>query len=209
MTKREIVVIGTGGHGRETVDIVRACPNLWTLLGVVGDRPKPNDAIRLERLNTSFLGPLDVLAELSAQFIIGIGLPEVRRRIDLRVREYDLEAAVLIHPLASIGSDVRLAEGVVLAAGSHLTTNVQLGRHTHLNVNASVSHECVVGDYVTIAPGAVVCGSVSIGDDAYIGAGAVIRQDISIGAGTLIGAGSVVVRDVPAGVVAMGCPARW
>lgn len=43
---------------------------------------------------------------------------------------------------------------------------------------------------------------------ASIGSGAVILPGITIGEGAMVGAGSVVTRDVPAGVVAMGNPAR-
>jgi len=47
---------------------------------------------------------------------------------------------------------------------------------------------------------------VAIGADCWIGAAAVIMADI--GEGTTIGAGSVVTKPIPAGVVAVGSPAR-
>ena len=62
----------------------------------------------------------------------------------------------LIHPAATVASDNRIGDGVLLAAGARVTTNVTLGRHVHLNVNAVVSHDCVVGDYTTLSPG-VAC----------------------------------------------------
>jgi acetyltransferase-like isoleucine patch superfamily enzyme len=66
----------------------------------------------------------------------------------------------------------------------------------------------VVGDYVTLSPGAHVSGNVRLGDDVTLGVGAVVRQGVSIGARTLVGAGAVVVDDLPADITAIGIPAR-
>ena len=47
-----------------------------------------------------------------------------------------------------------------------------------------------------------------IGDNVWLGGGVVVCPGVSIGADTVVGAGSVVTRDLPAGVVAVGAPAR-
>lgn len=49
-------------------------------------------------------------------------------------------------------------------------------------------------------------GKVEIGADCWIGAGAIIMANV--GDRSTIGAGSVVIRDIPAGVVAVGVPAK-
>jgi len=47
-----------------------------------------------------------------------------------------------------------------------------------------------------------------IGDNVWLGGGVVICPGVTIGENSVIGAGSVVTRDIPAGVVAVGSPAR-
>jgi maltose O-acetyltransferase len=49
---------------------------------------------------------------------------------------------------------------------------------------------------------------ISIADNVWLGAGAIVCPGVSIGEDTVVGAGAVVVRDLPAGVVAVGVPAR-
>ena len=49
---------------------------------------------------------------------------------------------------------------------------------------------------------------ITIGDNVWLGGGAIVLPGVTIGADTVVGAGSVVTKDLPAGVVAVGNPAR-
>lgn len=49
---------------------------------------------------------------------------------------------------------------------------------------------------------------IRIGDNVWLGGGVIVCPGVTIGENTVVGAGSVVTRDLPAGVVAMGSPAR-
>lgn len=49
---------------------------------------------------------------------------------------------------------------------------------------------------------------ITIGDNVWLGGGAIVLAGVTIGADTVVGAGAVVTRDLPAGVLAVGNPAR-
>jgi len=49
---------------------------------------------------------------------------------------------------------------------------------------------------------------VTIGDNVWLGGGVIVCPGVTIGADTVVGAGSVVTKDLPAGVLAVGSPAR-
>jgi len=206
---RELVIVGAGGHGRETLDIVEAINAVeptWAFAGFVDDGEVIAD--RLERRDASLLGTTKILADTDPRYVIGIGSPAVRAKLDEQLTAWGRTAATLIHPAATVASDNRISDGVLLAAGARVTTNVTLGRHVHLNVNAVVSHDCVVGDYTTLSPGALVNGDVRLAEGVFLGTGAIITPGITIGDHAVIGAGAVVVRDVPPGVTVRGVPAR-
>ena len=49
---------------------------------------------------------------------------------------------------------------------------------------------------------------ITIGDNVWLGGGVIVCPGVTIGADTVVGAGAIVTRDLPAGVVAVGNPAR-
>lgn len=83
---------------------------------------------------------------------------------------------------------VEIGAGAVLCPFVTLTSNIRIGKHFHANIYAYVAHDCVIGDYVTFAPGAKCNGNVVIEDHAYVGTGAVLKQG-KPGAPLVIGKG--------------------
>ena len=104
--------------------------------------------------------------------------------------------------------EVIIGNGACLSPFVTLTSNIRIGRCFHANLYSYVEHDCVIGNFVTFAPGAKVNGNVTIGDHAFIGSGAIIRQGLTIGAGAIVGMGAVVTRDVPPGFTVVGNPAK-
>ena len=49
---------------------------------------------------------------------------------------------------------------------------------------------------------------ITLGDNVWLGGGVVVCPGVTIGDDTVVGAGAIVTRDLPAGVVAVGNPAR-
>ena len=211
----EVVVVGAGGHAAEVCAYVLAIADACggpTLLGCLDDHRSTGT-----RDHVTVLGPLDSLPSLGAAAtrtlgaITATGDNVLRRQFVDRIDRLGLPHLrwwTLVHPTALVGPAVVLGEGTCLAPGSIVTARVRIGRHSIVNVNASISHDATVGDFVNINPGVIVAGEVRIGDGCYIGAGATIIDHVSVGAGTTIGAGAVVIGDLPAGVTAVGVPAR-
>jgi sugar O-acyltransferase (sialic acid O-acetyltransferase NeuD family) len=106
-----------------------------------------------------------------------------------------------------------IGEGALLSPFVTLTSNIRIGRHFHANLYSYVEHDCIIGDFVTFAPGVKCNGNVVIEDHAYIGTGAIIKQGkpgqpVVIGKGAVVGMGAVVTKSVPPGVTVVGNPAR-
>jgi sugar O-acyltransferase (sialic acid O-acetyltransferase NeuD family) len=213
----QLVIMGAGGFGREAHDVVEAineaamaagAPTI-NFLGFIDNHVVDPELIQ-ER-GAAYLGSDDVLEDLpwGTQYVIAIGDGRVRRALDERATKLGLEAAVLVHPSAVLGKHlIMLGPGTIVCAHVSITTNVRIGRHGHINLNVTIGHDVTLGDYVTINPGATISGNVLLEDEVMIGTGAAVIQGKSVGAASVIGAGASVVRDVPAGVTAVGVPAK-
>lgn len=205
----DLVIVGAGGHGRELFDTIAAINSVeptWNVLGFADDDPQHDD--RLTRLDTEVLGDVDWLEQAAHPFALGIGTASVRRALSLRLTSAGSAPRRFVHPGAHLGSDVRLGDGVVVFDRTTITTNVEIGAHTHLNVGCAVQHDTVIGDFVQMSPGVFVNGDCLIGSDVFLGTGAIVTRGRTVGAGARIGAGAVVLDDVEPGVTVVGAPAR-
>ena len=93
-------------------------------------------------------------------------------------------------------------------AGAVINPGVGIGKGCIINTCSSVDHDCDVGDYVHIAVGSHLCGTVSVGDGTWIGAGATVINNVFICSDCMIGAGAVVVNDIQESGTYVGVPAR-
>jgi sugar O-acyltransferase (sialic acid O-acetyltransferase NeuD family) len=210
---KQIAIFGASGFGREVMPLVR---QQWAHVGGPHKLTFVDDHPPLPECNGH---PVLSYAEWmslpysSRHINIAIANSAVRQQLAERcagdgVEFFEVRAANVVQL-----DDVELGEGAILSSFVHLTSNIRIGKHFHANIYSYVAHDCVIGDYVTFAPGVKCNGNVVVQDHAYIGTGAVIKQGqpgrpLVIGAGALVGMGAVVTRSVPPGTTVVGNPAK-
>ena len=210
MAVQPIVIYGAGGFAREVLalleDINRERAR-WEVLGFLDDNPASAGKV----LNGyPILGGLDWLGSANPlpHIALGIGNPATKRKLACSLRGRAAGFPALVHPNVVMSSRVELGEGVIITAGNILTTEIQLGAFSMLNLMCTVGHDTVIGDYATVSPGVNVSGNVRIGEGCDVGTGVKIVQGVEIGAWTIVGAGGVVARDLPPDCTAVGVPAK-
>lgn len=145
--------------------------------------------------------------------LIAIANSQVREKLANKLEQDAIELWSVQADNIVLMDEVEIAAGAALSPFVTLTSNIKIGQCFHANLYSYVEHDCVIGDYVTFAPGVKCNGNIHIQDHAYIGAGAVIKQGtpdnpLVIGRGAIVGMGAVVTKSVPAGVTVIGNPAR-
>lgn len=203
-----ICVYGAGGFGREVAWLAEACGHEVACFidDAVDGEPLLNGfpVLRLEDARTRFA---------DAPITCAVGSPRGRAAVAARARAAGAATVSLIHPRVERSRWVTAGDGAVICAGTILTTNITLGEQVQINLDCTIGHDVVMGDFTTLAPGVHVSGWVHFGRRCYVGTGAVLingTQDepLVVGDDATIGAGACVTRSVAAGTTVVGVPAK-
>ncbi len=207
----EIVIIGSGGFGREVLDVFHACNQVnqtYDILGFVVDQEfgSPGTIVN----GKPILGGFDWLERNAGhvKVICGVGAPQERYRLVSSAKNLGCEFTTVIHPSVIMTDWIEMGVGNVITAGCTLTNQIKLGDHVHLNLGCTIGHDVVIESFVTTAPGVHVSGNVKIGQGASIGTGVNIIEKVTIKDWATVGAGAAVISDVPPNATVVGVPAR-
>lgn len=209
-------IFGVGGHAREVMPVARQSVRNkfnnqnYKIVFVVNEKNYVGEVNGHEVVTEDdfFLSKVSV-----KYFNIAIADSKIRQKIadkalGLGAIPFECRADnVIVMDCNTIG------EGAMLSCSVIITSNVTIGKFFHANTMSYVSHDCIIGDFVTFGPGVHCNGNVVIRDHAYIGSGAILkhgtaRKPLVIGEGAIVGMGAVVTKDVAPGAVVVGNPAR-
>ena len=190
------------------VDAARAAGWECDVLGFVDDDPATHGSSRVgHEVQGGFEWLERTAAERELGVVVGLGAPEIKRRLVERLKPLGVSFPAVMHPAAVVTPFVTFGEGVTVAAGVVISVDVVLGEFTSFGHACTIAHDAVIGAYTTVLPGANVSGNVTLGAGVLLGADATVIQGVTIGENTVVGAGATVVRDLPANVTAVGTPA--
>lgn len=214
MMATQIAIYGAGGFAREVawlVEDISTDTHPFQVVCFIDDN-EANHGLVLNDIPV--MGLETARARFpAAQVVSGIGSPQIREKVMRKAEAAGFISATLIHPRVERSRWITVGPGTVICAGNILTVNITIGAQVQINLDCTIGHDVVMGDYTTLAPGVHVSGWVHFGKRVYVGTGAVILQGthdapLTIGDDAVIGAGAVVTKPVPPGVTVVGVPAR-
>ncbi|UQB76812.1 acetyltransferase [Pseudomonas shirazica] len=207
-------VVGAGGFGREVIPVAKE------YLGMICNEPFKlvfiDDGISENKVNGYDVLTTDQFFSSTANeyyFNIAIGNGRTREKLAEVMLNKGAKPFKISASNAILLDSNEISDGVILCPFTTVTSNSKIGKYFQANIYSYVAHDCVIGDFVTFAPGVKCNGNVVIEDHAYIGTGAVIKQGtptkpIVIGSGAVVGMGAVVTKSVAPGTTVVGNPAK-
>lgn len=208
---KELYIIGAGGFGREIawlVERINEKEPTWDLKGFIDD----NQSIWGEFMDSyKVIGGCDILRNITHDVwvLCAVGSSKTRKRIIDGLGNFEyIHYATVIDPSVQMSKRVQIGEGTMICAGNIITVDVIIGKHNIINLDCTIGHDAVLGDFVTLYPSVNVSGCSTIGDQTELGTGMQTIQGMKVGTQTIVGAGAVVIRDIPDRCVAVGSPAK-
>lgn len=176
----KLALFGYGGHAREVATQINNTVDFFV------DDKYSNEYVR----------PISTFNPEVYMMMVAVADPKHREEIVKKLPK-ETRYFKFIHPTAQIfDKNVEIGEGSFIGANTIITTNVKIGNHAILNRGNQIGHDCVIGDYFSAMPGAIVSGNVYIGDLVYLGTNSTIIEKRQISHYVTVGANGVVIKDI-------------
>lgn len=177
MTKKNILLIGGGGHTQSCIEAILSTTDS-DVAGIV-DPAYQTDAPQ-DVFGFPILGRDEDLPTLRQRFdyaLVTVGqiktvAPRIRLYEQLKQLEFTLPA--IIASSAIVSRFAKIGEGSVIMHQSVVDAGVTVGDNCIINLGALVGHGSIIGDHTHVSLHAVVCGEVKIGRCCFIGANATV-----------------------------------
>lgn len=180
--RKKLVILGNSGAARECYWLARDCmaagldvefKGFLSFEGYKGD---------LQELAALDLGVDDAYQPDDEDvFVIGIGIPELRRKAFCKWKDKGARFINLIHPQAQIIGNSTIGEGNIIACNSYISCNSTLGDANYLNGSVVLGHDVHVGSYNFWGPFGMVLGGARIGSCNTFGVFSIILANARVG----------------------------
>lgn len=210
---KNLIIIGTGGVGRETALIIEEINNIskeWNLIGFVDD----NKDIHGKTINGyKVLGGNEYITDYKDEIYVvcGISNYKIKKSIIEKIKNTNQMAKFpnIIHPSVKLNRTVEIGEGCIIYENAVITANIKIGNHVIISPKCGIGHDSILHDYVTLLWNVNISGNVVLEEGVTMGSGSTTIQGIKIGTQCFIGAGAVVIRDKKPYKKAAGVPALY
>jgi len=206
---KHLIIVGAGGYGRETFGLATGSIGFGKAFDVKGFLDARLDALDGFTGYPPIVGaPETYEPQPDDVFITALGGIQSRRKCVKLVEDRGGTFISLVHKTATLGPNVVIGEGTLIAPNAFLSADVMVGRHAAVFHGTSIGHDAVLGDFSHVYAQCSVGGAVRIEEGACVYPGAVIVPRRTIGENAVVGAGSTVILNVRPGVSVVGNPAK-
>ncbi len=194
MSKKEILLIGGGGHCKSVIDVIEQ-EGKYKIAGIIDKK----ELIGKKILNYKIIGCDDDLQKLFKKYkyaLVTIGQiksPNLRKKLFKQLKKIGYKLPIIISHLAYVSKYAKIKKATIIMHGAVVNSDARIGQNCIINTNALCEHDSVIKDNCHISTGTIINGGTEIGKNSFIGSGAITKEYIKIKKNSFIRAGSLVV----------------
>ena len=191
--KKNLAVIGAGGHGKVVGEI--AILNNYENVHFFDDAYPTIDKNYPFPIIGNIL-TLEKKIKNYNSYFIAIGDNKIREEKTIFLSNLNINITNLIHPNATISRNIKLGVGICVMANAVINSGAVIGDGSIINTSSVVDHDCYINNFVHISPNCSLSGGVKIGELTHIGTGSAIHPSIKIGKNVKIGVGNKIFKNI-------------
>jgi len=209
MKKKEIILIGGGGHCNSCIDVIEST-NEYIIAGIIDSKDKVGDSI----LGYKVIGCDDDLKELRKTYefaLITVGqIKSAAIRIKLfdKLSNFGYTLPAIIASTAHVSKHSSIGEGTIIMHQTVVNANTTIGENCIINTKALIEHDTIIGDNCHISTNSVLNGNVTIGNECFVGSCSTFVNRLSITNNVFIGISSVINKTIQESGIYAGNPIR-
>ena len=204
----KIVIIGTGAQAKYIVEIFKLI-NIKIIGILKTSYNKKNFSNKIDDIEIiGGLGLLDKFKrDKTVRVIIANSSNKEKMNLVKKIMRLNFKFTNAIHPLAIIATTAKIGNNVIINPGAIIQPFAKIGDGVMVHAGAIVEHNCIIEDYVNLAPGAKLAGWVKVKKGSYVYINATVIPQVVVGKNSIVGAGAVVISNVPDNSLVVGIPA--
>ena len=201
-SKKNIIIIGVGGHFVSTLNLILST-NEYNVVGLVDSKKSKKDFFGYPVIGTD--KDLPQIFKSGIKFCsIGIGQiknPEPRIKTFNLLKKIGFTVPSLISKNSDCSKISKIGEGTNIFSNTFINANVIIGNNCIINTGSIIEHETNISDNCHISTGCIINGQVKIGKNTFIGSGTVIKNNTEIGNNCIIGMGKIIKKSIKKNVI--------
>jgi sugar O-acyltransferase (sialic acid O-acetyltransferase NeuD family) len=209
MSKKEIILIGGGGHCKSCIDVIEST-NDFSIAGIIDSKDKIGDSI----LGYKVIGCDDDLEELSKTYEYALITVGQIKSAKIRIKLFDLltglgfKLPAIIASSAYVSKHATIGNGSIIMHQTMINANASIGDNCIINTKALIEHDSSVGNNCHVSTNSVLNGDVNIGNECFIGSGSTFVNGLTTSNNVFIGINSVINKNIKEPGIYVGNPIR-
>jgi len=191
-SKKNIILVGGGGHCISVIDIIEN-EGEYNILGILDSNIKENNVLGYKILGDDNLIP--ELVNENTYFLITVGQinnSSIRKKIAKTLAKNNAKLGTVISPLSYVSKHAHIEEGSVIMNHAVINAKAKIGKNCIINTKCNIEHGVSVGEFCHVSTCAVVNGDSIIEKGSFIGSNATISNGILIKENSIISAGKFI-----------------
>jgi len=198
MSKKDLILIGGGGHAKACIDVIEL-EGSFKIAGIV-DLP---EKLHQEVLGYEIIATDDDLPRLAQDynyFFIAIGQirsPAIRIKLFDMLNGLEVNLPSIVSPQAYVSSHACIGNGTIVMHQALINAGAVIADNCIINTKALIEHDSKINDHCHIATGAIINGCAEVGTGSFVGSGTVCNQAVKIGKNVVAGSGLRITEHLP------------